>query len=213
MPLLPQHGFARTSPFRLLQVNEPDNDNTEVVLQLKNSPESLHLWPLHFEIQVHINIAASLRITLTTVNHDSTPMTISAALHSYFAVSDIENISVKGLENTTYWDALTNEIRTQNGIVTINKATDRVYQNVYDTIVIGDHNRQIDINSQGSGSAIVWNPWIDKSRAMSDMTANSYKTMLCIETANAREDKRKIAPGKSHSLTAILSSRQLLQDG
>ena len=40
------------------------------------------------------------------------------------------------------------------------------------------------------------------------MKDDGYKTMLCIETANAPGDARMLAPGEEHTLTSIISSNQ-----
>jgi D-hexose-6-phosphate mutarotase len=39
---------------------------------------------------------------------------------------------------------------------------------------------------------------------MSAMKNDAYKTMLCIETANAMEDGQTLQPGESHTLTAAI---------
>jgi len=48
-------------------------------------------------------------------------------------------------------------------------------------------------------------PWKDKSMQMADMQNDVYKTMLCIETVNALEDARKLAPDEEHTLKATLA--------
>jgi glucose-6-phosphate 1-epimerase len=43
---------------------------------------------------------------------------------------------------------------------------------------------------------------------MADMEDDAYKTMLCIETANAPGDARMLAPGEEHTLISVISSDQ-----
>jgi len=63
-----------------------------------------------------------------------------------------------------------------------------------------DINSTTHIESKGSKSLVVWNPWKEKSKIMKDMCNDGYKTMLCLETANAREDARWIEPLQTHRL-------------
>jgi glucose-6-phosphate 1-epimerase len=204
-PALPQHGFARTSPFELLESNEPDENTTELLLQLQSSAETLTLWPYQFQLLLRITIGPKLTIALTTRNRDTESFTITSALHSYFAVSYISYASVQGLDNTEYWDAVTGDTRIQHGIVRINEEVDRVYQKTANPLLLLDSDRTINIMTEGSASAVVWNPWKDKSMSMADMQDDAYNTMLCIETANALEDARELAPAEEHTLQVTLT--------
>lgn len=202
---LPQHGFARTSLWTVVEINEIDEHATEVILHLKSSARSLQLWPYTFELQLHVTVAGTLTITLTTINCDEKAFTISSALHSYFTVSDIDNVYIEGLDNTTYFDALTKESIVQKGNVHIAGEVDRIYQNVHYPLTIHDQKRIVYIDAQGSSSAVVWNPWKDKCASMGDMKDDAYTTMLCIETANVLDDGRTLQPGDEHTVSAILS--------
>ncbi len=202
---LPQHGFARDFLWELLEVNEADDSSTELLFGLKSSPESMKLWPHRFELQLHITVSDTLRVSLTTKNRDKTAFEITSALHTYFAVSSIDNVNIKGLDGKRYFDALSGEYKTQKGGIRISEEIDRVYQGVDAPLTIDDIDRKIEIRPEGSSSAVVWNPWIDKCARMSAMKDDAYKTMLCIETANAMEDARTIQPGEEHTLTAVIS--------
>ena len=202
---LPQHGFARNSVWKLLGVTEPHAGSTEVELQLKSSVESLNIWPYRFELLLRITIAQTLTIALTTTNCDQQAFEISSALHSYFSVADIKDVVVEGLDSTPYFDALTQELKTQEGNVSIAEEVDRVYQNVHQPLTLHDQKRTVHIGAEGSSSVVIWNPWKEKSATMSDMTDNAYTTMLCIETANALEDARRVPPGGEHILTTVIS--------
>lgn len=202
---LPQHGFARTSVWKLHSSKESNASETEVLLKLQHSEESLKLWPHRFELLLHITIGEILSIALTTRNCDDKPFTVSSALHSYFAVSDIGAVSVDKLQNTSCFDSLSGDKGTQQGIITFGEEFDRIYQDVQYPLTLKGQKRDIQIDAQGSSSAIVWNPWVDKCGAMVDMEDDGYKTMLCIETANAGRDSRLLAPGDEHTLRTDIS--------
>lgn len=204
-PDLPQHGFARTSFFTLLESSEPDDQNSTVVLQLQHSRETLALWPFQFQLFLNITVGSTLKVALTTRNCDSKPFTISSALHTYFAISDISNVSVQGLDSIRYWDALTDEIKSQKGDLLIGEEVDRVYLQATGPFLLRDTGRTVQVNTAGSFSAVVWNPWKEKTKRMADMQDDAYKSMLCIETANALEDARSLAVGEEHTLQVTLS--------
>lgn len=205
---LPQHGFARTAEFKLVEDNEPNPETSELVLELQDSVESRKMWPHRFILRVTITVGSSVTVALSTRNNDSKPFTISSALHTYFAVSHISLASIEGLAGATYLDTLTGETEKQAGTIEIDQEVDRVYQAQPILLRLHDGKRQIQIKPAGSASTVVWNPWINKAAAMGDMNDDGYKTMLCIETANAMQDKRVIQPGEEHCLKVELIEEQ-----
>lgn len=202
---LPQHGFARNLPWELLDAKETDAYSTEVTLQLQHSAKTLTLWPYMFELQLRITVSQELSIALTTKNCGKDTFEVSSALHSYFAVANIDNVSLEGLHDIPYYDALTKENKVQRGTVSITEEVDRVYQQVHTPLILHDQDRTVHIRAEGSSSVVVWNPWVEKCARMSNMKDDAYKTMVCIETANALADARKIPPDTKHTLLAAIS--------
>ncbi len=202
---LPQHGFARRSVWELLGAKEINEHTTEVILQLQPSAESLQLWPHKFELLLAITVGRTLTLALTTRNCDAQAFEFTAALHSYFAVENIDKVHVEGLADKSYFDKVTGEEHTQQGNLTVSKEVDRIYRKVDNPVILHGQTRMIHVEAQGSSSAVVWNPWKDKCVAMTDMKDDAYKTMLCIEAANAPGDARMLAPGEEHTLTSVIS--------
>jgi D-hexose-6-phosphate mutarotase len=66
-------------------------------------------------------------------------------------------------------------------------------------------NRKIRVSKMGSQSTVIWNPWIEKSARMPDFGDDEWKGMVCIETANVGNSRVRLAPGRSHITTAIIS--------
>jgi glucose-6-phosphate 1-epimerase len=197
---LPQHGFARTSMWEFVSSEEKDSKTTQITLKLTHSKETLSLWNYRFELLLHVSISDSLELELKTTNLDNREFTITQALHTYFNISHIENIHIEGLHVKPYFDALRKLQCLQNGDIYFTKEIDRVYQNVDKPITLIDKTRSITINTKGSNSAVIWNPWIDKCRRMSGMSDNSYLDFVCIETANALDDFVKLISEDSYSL-------------
>jgi glucose-6-phosphate 1-epimerase len=202
---LPQHGFARTSIFEHVYTKELDADSTEVLLRLTHSKESLELWNYKFELDMKITVSKELTMELTTTNIDSKPFEITQALHSYFSVSDIKDIRIIGLDECLYFDALVKEEFIQDGDILFEGELDRIYQHVKHDIVLIDETHIIDIKNEGSASAVIWNPWIEKCKRMSVMCDDAYREFVCIESANAKDDFKLIEPNSSHTLKVTIS--------
>ena len=203
-PELPQHGFARTSLFESVSREDIDANTTEVQLRLTHSDESLKLWNYKFELVLKITISDKLTIELKTTNKDDKEFKLTQALHSYFKLSNISNVVVKGLDEKPCFDALTNKTNIQNGDITFNQEFDKVFQKVDNELILQDREKIIRINNEGSSSVVVWNPWIDKGKRMSAMRDEAYKEFVCIESANAFENFIILKPNESHTLKATI---------
>lgn len=202
--LLPQHGFARTSLWEFVGSDEVDAETTVLTLRLTHDEKTFQIWNYKFLLELKITISDKLSMELKTTNLDDKSFKISQALHTYFSVSHISDVAIKGLDKKPYLDALTWKKELQDGDITFNQEVDRVYQEVDGEIVLGDKNRTIHIKNSGSSSVVVWNPWIEKTLRMSGMKPNAYENMLCIESANAFEDARVLQPREVHILMAVI---------
>ena len=201
---LPQHGFARTAMWDCVSCSESDENSSSVILRLTHSQESLKMWPYLFELDLHVTISDKLTMELKSTNLDSTPFTVTQALHTYFSLSHISDAVIKGLDKKPYLDALSWKKEVQDGDITFNQEVDRVYQEVDGEITLGDKNRTLHVRNENSSSVVVWNPWREKTSRMSAMNKDAYEHMLCIESANAFDDARVVKPQKSHTLKATI---------
>ncbi len=200
-----QHGFARIFKFKLIEAKELNAQTTLLSLRLSDSKESRALWSHAFELDVAFVITETLEISLTTKNLDEHPFMITQALHSYFSVSDIENITIKGLQNCYYIDTLRDEKCKEQESITITEEIDRVYIDTDETIELHDQQRLIRLKTLGSASTVVWNPWQQKCSKMSYMQKDAYREFVCIESANAFDDFIRIGSKKSHTLQLTIS--------
>ena len=202
---LPQHGFARTALWKVVLEEETDVSTSHIRLQLKSNADTLELWPYLFDLYLDVTVGNDLNIALSVTNTDSKAFEISTALHTYFSVSDINTIRIKGLDESRYYDALDDTHYKQKGDILIQEEVDRVYLDPSDTITLLDGESKVYLQQEGSNSLVVWNPWIEKSSHMADMSAEGYRSMVCLETANAREDARVVKPNETHVLKAVIS--------
>lgn len=207
----PFHGLARTLDWQL-----DHSRSTEAGLYLQFSlPERSALpgWPHKVALSLSIALGDDLQIELHNHNRGSQPVAISQALHSYFAVSDSRQVRVQGLHGCRYIETLDNwnECR-QQGELLIEGETDRIYLDLPTRLTLHDAGwqRALHLDVEGSRSAIVWNPWIDKAQRLSHFAADAWQRMLCIETANVWDDCLQLAPGAEHRLRLRLSTTPLL---
>ena len=204
----PAHGVARSSMWRVIETGALNDGATRVVLELTPTAEHRTLWPYDASVQLHVSVGPALTMELVTRNESTQPIHISEALHTYFQVSDIESVSVSGLEGSIYIDKVTGgAAATQRQPITIHGETDRVYLNTTTECVIHDPalRRRIHIAKTGSRSTVVWNPWAEKALKLGDMGEDGFRSMLCVETANALDDVVSIAAGTEHRLTSSIS--------
>ncbi len=208
----PAHGIARSSLWRIAETRALDDGSTHVVLELVPVPEHRALWPHETRLQLQVTVGAALSVALVTFNESAQPIQISEALHTYFQIGDIEAVSVSGLEGCTYVDKVSGGgPAIQQQAITFHDETDRVYLHTTADCVIHDPGmrRRIRVAKTGSRSTVVWNPWSEKALKLGDMGNDGFRSMLCVETANALDDSVDVAAGKEHHLTTIISVERM----
>ncbi|GHA38347.1 D-hexose-6-phosphate mutarotase [Photobacterium aphoticum] len=204
----PSHGFARTSEWSLLEHRENDK-GVIVALALEDSEATRAIWPHKFRNVLTFEIGQSLKVTLTSTNTDEQPWHYSGALHTYFAIDDIRQVSITGMGESYLDSTQGGKVCTGGDSMIFNGEVDRVYTQPHDTITVKDGSpRQLHITNEGHTAAVIWNPWQDLSISMADMADNSFETMVCVESTIHGDSAITLAPGESHDLvTHIVVSR------
>lgn len=207
----PAHGLVRALDWELGEIGITDGGlKVEFILPV---PEAgLPGWPHQVDLRLSIRLDEQLHIHLTSHNRGTDSVSISQALHSYFAVSDVRNVQVEGVDGLSYIETLDDwNIAKQQGDLHVTGETDRIYLNTPAKLSIVDPawERRIELTASGSRSAVIWNPWIDRAAAFSDMANDGWQRMLCIETANVMDDIVQLAAGASHTLGVSIASKPL----
>jgi glucose-6-phosphate 1-epimerase len=202
----PAHGFARTSQWTVESTRLREDGGVEITLALSSNDATREFIEADFRLRFRVTVGSELEMELETSNEAKTPFPFEEALHTYLAVGDVRQASVSGLENTVFVDKTDGFKRKHQGAepVRIAKETDQVHLNTLTTCTVWDPRwaRRIVIEKSGSASTVIWNPWIDKTKGLSDMNADGWEQMICVETANAAENQIVLTPGASHKLTA-----------
>ena len=65
--------------------------------------------------------------------------------------------------------------------------------------------RRLRIDKRGSRTTVVWNPGREAARTMADLGPEAWRSMLCVETANAADNAVRLEPGHRHEMSARLA--------
>ncbi|GAB1232885.1 D-hexose-6-phosphate mutarotase [Ferrigenium sp. UT4] len=209
---LPGHGFARTVPWELQETRALEDGATFLRFGLLQNDRTRAQWPHACSAQLEVTVGKSLRVELVTTNTGKEAFELGEALHTYFQISDVANMTLRGLEGCEYMDKVGNARRyNQPDSIVINSEVDRVYVNTDSDCLIEDTGlkRAIRIHKEGSRSTVVWNPWTEKAEKMGDFGPKLHRDMVCVESGNALENVVNVAPGETHRLVAVYSVEKL----
>ena len=198
----PSHGFARIQPWTLAFAALAGED-LHLTFTLGANDISRGLGFDRFHLAYQLSIGRTLTLQLTVANDADTPLVFEEALHTYYAVADVHEATVTGLDGVTYLDKTDNfQPKVQHGPVTITGPTDRVYQNTTATCMLHDAagKRRITIAKKNSNTTVVWNPWESGAAKLPDMEDTEWHEFLCVETVNAAANTVTLAPGGSHTM-------------
>lgn len=199
----PAHGYARTVEWQVVATEALASGATRLLFRFAGNEATAKMWPHATPCDYQITVGTALELELITRNQEPHPVTIGQALHTYFAISDIREVDVDGLNGCPYLDKVDGfKRKQQSGTVTFSGETDRIYLDSTADCIIEDSTmeRRICISKRGSASTIVWNPWNEKAEQMGDLGERSYLGMVCVESANAADDVVTIAAGGEHRL-------------
>ncbi|MBT8449139.1 MAG: D-hexose-6-phosphate mutarotase [Gammaproteobacteria bacterium] len=204
----PAHGFVRNRMWNVMHTETTENGSTKVSLGIKSTAETRSIWPHDFSLKLDITVSDTMLLELTTRNTGDQTFSMTQALHSYFSVGDVSQIQLLGLEDKQYIDKTDSDsVKQQDGIVTISNEVDRIYYDAPALLTIADKSmqRNIQINSSGNRTTVVWNPWSEISKSSADLQDDDYQRFLCVETVNAVADAVEVAAGDAYKLTAEIT--------
>jgi glucose-6-phosphate 1-epimerase len=204
----PMHGFARLAEWTVASAGRQPDGSVALTLLLASDDWTKGMWPHDFVARFTVRVSATLEMALEVTNRSQADITFEEALHTYFAVSDIQQVQVHGLEGATYLDKANNMQPRQrdNQPLRFAAETDSNYPATTATCIIEDPGlrRRIRVEKHHSNTTVVWNPWIDKAKAMPDFGDDEWPAMLCIETANTGANRVSLSPGQSHTIRAVI---------
>ena len=206
------HGYARTVPWEVLETKALPDGATFLRFGLIETEATRAQWPNSSPVQLEVTVGKKLRVELVTQNAGNEDFVLGEALHTYFQISDVAKMTIRGLEGCDYLDKVGEPARrTQQGGIVIESEVDRVYVDTDKDCVIEDKGlqRAIRIAKTGSRSTVVWNPWTEKANKMGDFGDHGYRGMVCVESANAFDNLVTVKPGETHRLAVEYSVEAL----
>ena len=217
---MPSHGFVRTLLWEVSRAEEESAEQTLVELACHENEETLKLWPHAFILKLRARVGKELQLELETTNRGAEEFPFSAALHTYFAISDIGNIQIDGLENTPFLSKVHNYARfVESAPIQIGENVDRVYLDTTAACTIhdpgerpsgrgtltgvrsGKAGRRIVIGKEGSRTTVVWNPWAKIAAEMPDLGPDTYRRYVCLETVIGPQEEMVLAAGGTQVMT------------
>jgi glucose-6-phosphate 1-epimerase len=206
----PVHGFARTEIWTL-DFCAYSNGELDLTLSLAPSDLSRSFGYDHFLAAYHITVGRELHVRLSVANNGDSPFHFAEAFHTYLHVGDVEQVSLRGLANTEFLDK-TDDFRRklQSGdALAFHSLTDRAYLNTTSPLTVDDPvlHRRITVAKANSNTTVVWNPWANSGLA--DMSPIDWRSMLCVESANAIENAITLRPHEAHVMETTFSLESL----
>jgi glucose-6-phosphate 1-epimerase len=205
-PKAPSHGLVRTKAWNLEAITS-EGDSVTVVMSTMSDDDTRKWWPGDFRLVHRVTFGPELKLQLVVANGGTGPLRFEEALHTYHKVGHIKHIQIHGLDGANYLDNTdSNREKTQHGDVVIMKPTDSAYLNTQDEIVLvdGELKRRIHIAKQNSFTTVVWNPWREGAKSLSDLGNDEWQHMVCIEASNVLGYAFDLSPTHEHMMQAAI---------
>lgn len=187
-----RHGFARVSTWRLVDSGAEAGAAFAVFALNQDdlAPAHAAAWPHGFALTLRIALnGGKIALSLNVQNTGTDTFAFSSALHTYFAVDELAQVALKGV---------------QEGALRLDDKLDRIFHNVGGAITLEQPGGALRLAQQGFLDAVVWNPGAQDAAALADMEDEEYRRFICIEAALI--DQRSLAPGAGWTGTHDISS-------
>jgi glucose-6-phosphate 1-epimerase len=183
---LPNHGVVRTELWQLV-----DQSVTESAVSIEFHIETKALP--YSDAPSYLSLTLQLTETALTLTLNSDQGLQQAALHSYFNVDSVHQVSVSPLSGD-YLDKVQGGGRfvQPQAELKFTAEVDRVYLNTADELTLDQQGTAVQITQQGHDASVLWNPWTEKAAALKDLPDTGYLHYVCVETA--RLDLSNTAP-------------------
>ncbi|KAF4315273.1 hypothetical protein JM18_009420 [Phytophthora kernoviae] len=216
----PGHGFARITNWTLAGITKATDTAgaTVATFTMAASDSTRKMWPVEFELEYEVKLFSNtLETALHVHNTFTSAIDFHALLHNYLWVDDIrkQGVNVTGLVGLEYFDKVAKLNKTESReILTFDAETDSVYSNAPPTLKVSIRGanapgRLVTLEKSafiGNGAhqtaqpsdAVIWNPWVERSKTFKDFGAEEYINMLAVEPGRVSE-KQSLAAGQTHA--------------
>lgn len=201
-PSKPKHGLVRTQLWELAGSEELADGSVELELRFQHPGDAL--FATSFDCALKIALGDALTFELALTNTADRAAEYSWALHSYFAVEDVNAVEVDGLDGGEFLDKTRGFARDRlEGMQTFAGEVDRVFERAAARQVIRTPN-PITAESDNCHTVITWNPGAELAATIGDI-GEHYRGFVCVEHGNAFADSWQLEAGETASARLKLS--------
>lgn len=185
-----RHGFARSMEWEMVDARA-EADFATVTFRLSANDRSRELWSRDFVAEMTVLLSPGrLDMELEIQNPEQTPMSFTAALHTYLRVQEVENVTLRGLQGHIFVDKLNDERQAEEDAeaLLVDGEVDRIYRRIRNPLVLTyPRSGALAIQQDGFPDVVVWNPWEIKGPTLPDLPKDGFRRFLCVEAAAAAE--------------------------
>jgi glucose-6-phosphate 1-epimerase len=181
---LPRHGFLRTREWVTVR-HGTDPDGPWVSLCAEDDRDTRALWPHAFRFTLTVRLADDrLELQVSVANTGTGAFMFAAALHTYFAVAELQQVRIEGLGGCDFDDRVTGRTSTQPaGDLQFGAEVDRIYRDAPRRLMLLDGARRRQIDCEGFADTVVWNPGAVRASTLDDLDRDGWRRLVCIEAA------------------------------
>lgn len=204
----PAHGFVRTKLWQLDSIRGGEEGSVTVACSTASDDGTRRWWPHAFRLVHRITVGKQLRMELIVTNIGTDPFGFEEALHTYFRVSEVQKVCVRGLDGVSYLDNTDgNREKTQSGDLVLTGTTDNAYLATRGSAEVVDPvlQRTLETKKENSATTIVWNPWERGAASLADLGKDEWRQMICVEASNILQSAVLLEPGAEHRMASVLS--------
>jgi glucose-6-phosphate 1-epimerase len=201
-PLL-KHGFVRNRDWTLL-AHDADAVQERLHYVLEVTKDDFPGWPHAARLELEAQATASrVDFTFTVLNTGIDAFSFTGGLHPYFAVDDLLQAQVEGLQGLTASD------RYQPGFTQQEEALlqfdDTIFERLYDgcpPVTLREGHRHLRLTASGFDQWMVWNPGREEAQKLKDLLDEDWRRFVCIEPVRV---KRPVVLGTGEKFVGRLS--------
>lgn len=190
---LPKHGFVRLRDWRFAAV-QSGPQHLRLGFDYHSTEADLALFPWRFRARIDYTLSESIDMLLRVDNLSDTPMPLSFAMHSYFAVEDLSVTRIGGIHGAQFLDNTCGLGQGyQHQPLQFGGEVDKVFPGLGGEQGLTDGRRSRLIAGHNCDTAIIWNPGSD---ALADV-GQHYRDFICLERGMAFDDALEVAPSRA----------------
>ena len=186
-----RHGFARVATWQLESTGDADGAaHAEFTLHHTDLPDAIATtWPCAFTLRLRVAVKAqALELSLSVHNTGEQAFPFSAALHSYFAIDQLSEARIGGLQRVRYSDETPQDALQAEELLQFADKLDRIYYQLPGALTLQSGSHTLRLEQQGFTDAVVWNPGAQDAAALPDLADDEYQRFICIEPALIQPD-------------------------